>query len=128
VAVTMRTPGHDRELAVGFLYAEGLIRSCADIVTVTAGSLPWEAQPCNVVTVRLSCPVDLAPLQRNFLATSSCGVCGKASLEQIAVRCLPVSPGPVLAGSVLVGLPLILRQANGSSSRPAGYMPAVCLM
>jgi len=112
VAVTMRTPGNDDELAVGFLYTEGLIRSRAEVVAVNARPRLREEQPCNVVTVRLSHPFDLAPLKRNFYATSSCGICGKASLEQIAVHCAPVAPGPVLAHSVLVGLSATLRQAQ----------------
>ena len=112
VAVTMRTPGNDHELAVGFLYAEGLIRSGAEIVSIDSGPVLQKEQPCNIVTVRLSHSFDLAPLKRNFYATSSCGICGKASLEQIAVHCAPVAPGPVLAHSVLVGLSATLRQAQ----------------
>lgn len=112
VAVTMRTPGNDHELAVGFLYAEGLIRSGTEVVSIDSGPVRQKEQPCNIVTVRLSHSFDLAPLKRNFYATSSCGICGKASLEQIAVHCAPVAPGPVLAHSVLVGLSATLRQAQ----------------
>jgi len=124
VAVTMRTPGHDDELAVGFLYSEGLIRSRDEVVTVRASELPRENQPCNVVTVQLSHLFDLAPLQRNFYATSSCGICGKASLEQIAVHCLPVAPGPILARSVLINLPVILREAQRIFAQTGGLHAA----
>lgn len=124
VAITMRTPGHDDELAVGFLYGEGLICSRDEVVTVRAGDLPQKEQPCNIVTVHLSHPFDLAPLKRNFYATSSCGICGKASLEQIAVRCMPVAPGPVLARSVLIDLPTTLRQAQRIFAQTGGLHAA----
>jgi FdhD protein len=112
VAVTMRTPGHDHELAVGFLHSEGLLRSHEEVVAVDSGPPRLRAQPCNTVTVRLSRPFDPAPLKRNFYATSSCGICGKASLDQIAVHCAPVASGPELPRSVLVGLPTVLRQSQ----------------
>jgi FdhD protein len=112
VAVTMRTPGHDEELAIGFLYTEGLIQSRRDIVHVEANALRFNGQPCNIVTVTLTHPFDVTPLRRNFYATSSCGICGKASLEQIAIRCQPVSPGPVIARSLIVELPYTLRQTQ----------------
>jgi FdhD protein len=86
ISITMRTPGHDVELAVGFLHGEGLIRSSDDIES---------ARPCgptgNVVRVELKTgvPMDLARLERNFYTSSSCGVCGKASLEAVT-EMLPI--------------------------------------
>jgi FdhD protein len=109
VAVTMRTPGHDFELAAGFLYTEGLIDGRADVASVKYCELPPDEQQYNVVTVRLTRPLDPAALQRNFYATSSCGICGKASLEQIHVRCRMIEPGLVVTEEVLVGLPDALR-------------------
>jgi FdhD protein len=88
ISITMRTPGHDVELAVGFLHGEGLIRSRKDIAS---------ARICgpasNVVRVELAAdvPLDLARLERNFYTSSSCGVCGKASLEAVN-EMLPVRP------------------------------------
>src|SRR5262245_5561571 len=79
VAVTMRTPGHDHELAAGFLYTEGLIRSRDEIVVIEADDLRRDGRPCNVVSVRLSHSFDQARLKRNFYATSSFGNGGKAS-------------------------------------------------
>jgi FdhD protein len=108
----MRTPGHDDELAAGFLYTEGLIRSRAEVVHIEANTSRFNGQPCNTATVTLAHPFDPAPLKRNFYATSSCGICGKASLEQIAVRCEPVSPGPVIARSLIVELPHTLRRTQ----------------
>jgi FdhD protein len=124
VAVTMRTPGHDPELAVGFLYAEGLIRSGADLLDVSADRPGQTMRPCNVVTVRLAHAFDPAVLQRHFYATSSCGICGKASLEQIAVHCAPVAPGPVVPRSVLVDLPTTLRSAQPIFEQTGGLHAA----
>ena len=92
VAVTMRTPGGDFELAVGFLFTEGLIAP-GDVQRVAyCDDLPGEDQRYNVVSVTLARPFDAERLRRNFYATSSCGVCGKAALEDIEVRCAPVAP------------------------------------
>jgi len=124
VSVTMRTPGNDHELAVGFLYTEGLIRSHTEIVAVEADDLRRDGRPCNVVTVHLVHAFDPAPLKRNFYATSSCGICGKASLAQIAVHCPPVAPGPVLARSVLIHLPTLLRNAQQVFTQTGGLHAA----
>ena len=124
VAVTMRTPGHDSELAVGFLYTEGLIRSGADLLDVSAGRPGSTMRPCNVVTVRLAHAFDPAVLQRHFYATSSCGICGKASLEQIAVHCDPVASGPVVPHSVPVDLPTTLRRAQPIFAQTGGLHAA----
>lgn len=110
VAVTMRTPGHDFELAAGFLFTEGLIRYRDEIASVLYCDLPEVEQNYNVVTVRLTRPFEADSLSRNFYATSSCGICGKASLEEIKVHCAPVGPGPVATRSLLVGLPDALRE------------------
>ena len=124
VAVTMRTPGNDAELAVGFLYTEGLVQSRADVVASRDCVSRRGVASCNVVQVVLSRPFDSSVLKRNFFATSSCGVCGKATLEQIAVRCPPVGPGPVVGRSVLVGLPSALRAAQKVFDRTGGLHAA----
>ena len=90
VAVTMRTPGHDFDLAAGFLYTEGILRHPDDVRAIsycTDPDLDGE-QRYNIVNlfVRQGASVDLEQLQRNFYTTSSCGVCGKASIEAIHVR------------------------------------------
>jgi FdhD protein len=112
IAVTMRTPGNDFELAVGFLYTEGLIESGDELVSVVYCDLPPDQQQYNVVTVRLNRPVGPDAVKRNFYATSSCGVCGKASLEQVQLSCRPVAPGPMVAASVITDLPDALRQTQ----------------
>jgi FdhD protein len=117
LAVTMRTPGADFELAVGFLHGEGVIVGPGDVRTV-AYCLDRSVEPqqrYNVVTVALAGQApDLTPLERHFMATSACGVCGKASLDAVRVRgCGPLPAGPRLAPEVLTGLPGTLANGQG---------------
>jgi FdhD protein len=124
VAVTMRTPGGDFELAVGFLFTEGLIAS-GDVRRVAyCDTLPGEDQRYNVVSVTLERPFDTERLRRNFYATSSCGVCGKAALEDVEVRCAPVAEGPEVPLAVLLGLPEALRGAQKVFDRTGGLHAA----
>ena len=101
LAVTMRTPGHDEELAQGFLYGEGLIDGPR-----AAGPPPDLAGN----TIEVSGPLLREPSPRSFYTTSSCGVCGKGALEEVAVHAEPLPPGPVIARSLLADLPERLRQ------------------
>jgi FdhD protein len=101
VAVTMRTPGHDEELALGFLYGEGLIDAPR-----RAGLTDDFA--ANIVEV--DGPLLRDPGARRFYTTSSCGVCGKGALEEVAVQCPLVAPGPVVSRALLAGLPDRLAQ------------------
>ena len=101
LAVTMRTPGHDEELALGFLYGEGLIDGPAP-----AG--PTDDLAANIVEV--DAPLRFDPGRRRFYTTSSCGVCGKGALEEVAVHAPRLPDGPVLARALLADLPERLRQ------------------
>jgi FdhD protein len=112
LAVTMRTPGHDFELAGGFLLTEGIIAAGEDVASLAYCELPEEEQQYNVVTVRLSRPFEPEGLRRSFFTTSSCGVCGKASLEQVRVVCSPIGDGPVVPGAVVASLPEALRRGQ----------------
>jgi len=103
LAVTMRTPGHDDELALGFLVGEGLI---ARDVPRAAG--PTADLAGNVVEV--AGPLLREPATRRFYATSSCGLCGKGALEEIAVLAEPLPDGPVVDRALLAELPDRLRQ------------------
>jgi FdhD protein len=124
VAVTMRTPGGDFELAVGFLFTEGLIAP-RDVRRVAyCDNLPGDEQRYNVVSVTLERPFDAERLRRNFYASSSCGVCGKAALEDIEVRCAPVADGPSVAVEVLRSLPDRLRAAQRIFDRTGGLHAA----
>ena len=101
VAVTMRTPGHDEELALGFLHGEGLIDRA-----VPAG--PSADLAANVVEVDAELLRD--PGRRRFYTTSSCGVCGKAALEEVAIDAPALPAGPVVPRELLADLPERLRQ------------------
>jgi len=88
ISITMRTPGNDRELAAGFLYSETIIHSASDIASIsTCGPPAPDSGHYNVIRVDLSddVQVDLGRLQRHFYTTSSCGVCGKTSLDALRV-------------------------------------------
>jgi FdhD protein len=126
VAVTMRTPGHDFELAVGFCRTEGLLEGPDDVAEVRyclAEELDAE-QEYNVVTVATRGPVDLEGHRRVVAASSSCGICGKATLDQVAVGCAPVAPGPVVARATLLGLPETLRGAQAVFEATGGLHAA----
>jgi FdhD protein len=125
VAVTMRTPGHDFELAVGFLAGEGLIRSRDEVASVRYCDLPPdEPQLYNVVSVFLTRPFEPAGAERRFYATSSCGICGKASLDEVEVHCAAIPPGPPLPASVVVSLPDALRRAQRIFEQTGGLHAA----
>jgi FdhD protein len=113
VAVTMRTPGHEAELAAGFLLTEGLVAGREDIASIEVADPVTTANPDDEVLVRLARPLDPdAVSSRNFVATASCGICGKASLDQVQVRCAPIPPGPVVTPETLLALPDRLREGQ----------------
>jgi FdhD protein len=101
LAVTMRTPGHDEELALGFLHGEGLIDGPR-----AAG--PPEDLAGN--TVEVAGPLLREPSARSFFTSSSCGVCGKGALEEVAVHAAPLREGPTLERALVADLPERLRQ------------------
>ena len=89
VAVTMRTPGDEDELAIGFLRTEGLIEG-HEVAKVEFGDPARQAAPDDTVTIRLNRPFDASRVaERHFVATASCGICGKASIDEVA-RPLPI--------------------------------------
>ena len=122
ISVTMRTPGHDAELAVGFLYGEGILREPRDVVD--AGHCGPTGNILRV-TARADLPLDLARLQRNFYSTSSCGICGKASIDAVTAsaggrRVTGASSGMVVREPVLRGLPDKLRAAQAGFAQTGG--------
>ncbi len=129
VAVTMRTPGADFELAAGFLYGEGIITSAEEITKISYcvdSDLDAEQQ-YNIVNVELrgDREYDLRPLERHFYTTSACGVCGKASLEQLELRgCPVVPPGPEVSAETIYSLPGKLREAQGLFDATGGLHAA----
>ncbi len=129
IAVTMRTPGADFELAAGFLASEGVIQSRDDIrrITYCVDAVIDAAQRYNIVNVELraaSLP-DLAPLERHFLTTSACGVCGKASLDALRLRGqIAAPPGPQVSAATITALPERLRATQGIFKTTGGLHAA----
>lgn len=124
VAVTMRTPGHEAELAVGFLRSEGLIEG-TEVLGTTAGDPATLSQPDDTIVVRLSTPFDDSRVaERHFVATASCGICGKASIDEVALRCEPLVPGPVVSRAVILALPDLLRSAQRAFDETGGLHAA----
>jgi FdhD protein len=123
VSVTMRTPGHDEELAAGFLLTEGMIHSRGDVTSI---------QPCaaaregNVINVALSTTanVDFDKLTRHVFASSSCGVCGKATIDSIHTKFAPIDTNLTVDAQTLLGLPEKLRHAQSTFDRTGGLHAA----
>ena len=111
IAVTMRTPGHDEELALGFLRSEG-------IAAVSAH--PTADFAANVIDVEVDGDIDLDRLSRNFYTSSSCGVCGKGALEAVAVEAARVESELVLSGELVAVLPDRLREAQPAFAATGG--------
>ncbi len=127
VAVTMRTPGHDFELAVGFLFTEGMIKNSDDVHTVRYCQLPDSAeQQFNVVTVSLTVQFDEALSRRGMVTSASCGICGTTSIEQLAqsVSRIESGIGPVMTSQMLVALPEIIREMQPTFDRTGGLHAA----
>jgi FdhD protein len=127
VAVTMRTPGHDFELAVGFLFTEGMIKNSDDVRTVRYCQLPDSAdQQFNVVTVSLTVQFDEALSRRGMVTSASCGICGTTSIEQLAqsVSRIESGIGPVMTSQMLVALPEIIREMQPTFDRTGGLHAA----
>lgn len=122
LSVTMRTPGHDLELAAGFLYTEGLIQSRDQIASIRHSADTEKRQGQNVVEIELvGAEIDRERLQRNFFAASSCGICGKASIDAVRVRGIrPPNPDLRLDPELLCALPEKLRAAQAVFGRTGG--------
>jgi len=108
VSVTLRTPGDDFDLAAGFLFSESIVRSASDIESIRHWGSP------NVVRVALreGIRIDLQRLQRHFYSTSSCGVCGKVSIDALRVQTSPIVSSMSVSREAIVSLPATLRAAQ----------------
>jgi FdhD protein len=130
VSVTMRTPGDDFDLVAGFLVTEGVVLAAADVAVLRycAGADDDGANTYNVIDAVLAPGIELPDLAvtRNFYTTSSCGLCGKASIDAIRTRArYEVADDPVrLSTSVLAGLPVTLRAAQRVFARTGGLHAA----
>lgn len=128
ISITMRTPGDDFELAAGFLFSESIIRNAGDIETIAycleKTSAPETVQQYNIVTVSLrpGMSVDIQRLERHFYTSSSCGVCGKASLEALQIAACPARQmGSVaMAAAAVLSLPEKLKKAQKVFEKTGG--------
>ena len=123
LVVTMRTPGDDFELAAGFLYSEGIVQTREDILDIAYCLDEAQPQQRNVVSVTLApyIKLDLTRLDRNFFASSSCGVCGKATLESLELLGhSPVGPGSQFSERVLTTLPAAMREEQMTFQETGG--------
>ncbi len=129
VSITMRTPGNDEELAVGFLFTEGILKSRETVASViNCGTNRKTDLPSNTIRVNLKkdAPVDFAKLARNFYTTSSCGVCGKSSLEFLAAEAAPFADrkSPPINAEIIHRLPKKQREAQTVFERTGGLHAA----
>jgi FdhD protein len=127
LAVTMRTPGHDLELAAGFLFTEGIIQRREQIISLEIGQAEAGKQPGNLVVAKLDGDVqlDAEKTRRNFFANSSCGICGKASIEAVRSRFLRApNAGFRVRAELLCGLPEKLGGSQDIFSRTGGLHAA----
>jgi FdhD protein len=121
----MRTPGHDFDLAVGFLLTEGLIEGRRDVAAVKYCDLPDAVeQRFNTVTVELTRPLRDEVARRSFGVNASCGVCGKASIEDVTVACPVLPAAPPVPWSFILELPERLRAQQKLFDRTGGLHAA----
>ena len=129
ISITMRTPGNDKELAAGFLYTEAIIKQAADVASIeTCGPPAPDSGNHNVIRVDLAADVevDLGRLQRHFYTTSSCGVCGKTSLDALRVGgATPLdASAQTFSREVLTRVPEALREAQHTFDKTGGLHAA----
>jgi FdhD protein len=127
LSVTMRTPGYDLELAAGFLFTEGLVQRREEIQKLESNADSSEPNRGNVVQAELApdAAPDLEKMRRHFFAASSCGICGKASIDSVRSRSLhPPNPKFRVHHDVLLGLPDSLRSSQAVFGRTGGLHAA----
>ena len=125
VAVTMRTPGSDFELAAGFLFCEGILGARDDIERISYCVDTDAEQRYNIVNVALRGDLpDLRSLERHFYTSSACGVCGKANLEALEVRCAALPQTFSVSPDLITSLPDKLRNAQGLFEATGGLHAA----
>lgn len=127
LSVTMRTPGHDRELAAGFLFTEGFVQRLEQIVKLETREAQDGANRGNVIQAELvpDAAPDFVKMKRHFFAASSCGICGKASIDSIRSRLLRApNPDFRLDAEILVRMPDALRSSQDVFQRTGGLHAA----
>ena len=124
VVMTMQTPGHDRELAAGFLLTERIIRRRADLVEIRTCRASLEPENTLDVFLKAGVQVDFAALTRHVFATSSCGICGKASIEAVKQHFPPASSKISATAKTLTRLPERMHAAQKTFSQTGGLHAA----
>ena len=125
LAVTLSTPGHDRELALGFLAGEGLLARAADVATLSEVPASCADQPDLIdVTLAPGVNVDWTRLERHFAATAACGLCGRAHLEALRAGLTPMPAGRRIDPRRLVELPERLRGSQAAFAETGGIHAA----
>lgn len=122
VAVTMRTPGHDRELAAGFLFSEGVIRNAGDLLDILICRTLPDGEQGNIADaqVRPGLVVDFDRLTRHVFSASSCGLCGKATLDAIFKTMLPVDSDVTFSPAIVASLPQRIQTEQPGFDRTGG--------
>ena len=123
VSVTMRTPGHDEELAAGFLLTEGIVARASDIVRIEPCAHDRGGNMLNVVLAEKTA-VDFERLTRHVFASSSCGLCGKATIDSVHQRLDPIESDLRVPAGILLSLPELLRSAQRTFDRTGGLHAA----
>ena len=124
VAVTMRTPGHDRELAAGFLLTERIVRERKHLIEIATCTASLEPENTLDVFLAPGVDVDFARLTRHVFATSSCGLCGKASIEAVQQHFPPADSKMTVAAKTLLQLPARMRKAQPTFDQTGGLHAA----
>jgi FdhD protein len=124
VAVTMRTPGHDRELAAGFLLTERIISERKQLVDIAPCRASLEPQNTLDVFLRSGAEVDFARLTRHVFATSSCGLCGKASIESVQQHFPSVKSKITVSSNTILRLPARMKRAQQTFAKTGGLHAA----
>jgi FdhD protein len=126
VSVVMRTPGEDHELAAGFLFTEGILTGKEEIQKIAHSTNPKDPKLCNVIDVTPETPVDLSAKgwQRNFVSSSSCGLCGKLTIESVHLHAPPIDDAFRVSVQVLLSLPNRLRSGQAGFDETGGLHAA----
>ena len=126
VTVTMRTPGNDFELAVGFCVSERVVVAPGDVASVAYCLRGDAPQEYNVVTVTMRTPVDIEAHRRAFVSSSSCGLCGKTTLDQVEAVCPVVTSEARVSAAALVAMPDTLRRSQAVFDATGGVHAVGC--
>jgi FdhD protein len=126
LAVTLRTPGHDRELALGFMASEGILASAAAVTSVRETPADCSDAPDVLdVTLAAGTVLDWSKLERHFVASAACGLCGRAHLDALRAGLVPVAAGPPIAVAALLALPARVRGDQAAFTETGGLHAAV---